>query len=182
MPRRHRRPLSFALAAAIALALLTLAIATAPAAAQPARGSDPPHRLPLTWDRWLDHDEIGERMKLMTETWPELLDLQSIGSSFEGREMWLMTLHNPATGAEDDRLTPATQELVKRESKAGLVILFVAILAALLIAFIFLPTPVFAIGALVVFAYMLLLMAPVWLGWINEDVEQETQRLEHAEE
>jgi hypothetical protein len=29
---------------------------------------------------------------------------------------------------------------------------------------------------------MLLLMAPVWLGWINEDVEQETQRLEHAEE
>jgi Flp pilus assembly protein TadB len=84
--------------------------------------------------------------------------------------------------AEDDRLTPATQELVKRESKAGLVILFVAILAALLIAFIFLPTPVFAIGALVVFAYMLLLMAPVWLGWINEDVEQETQRLEHAEE
>jgi Flp pilus assembly protein TadB len=84
--------------------------------------------------------------------------------------------------AEDDRLTPATQELVKRESKAGLLILFVAILAALLIAFIFLPTPVFAIGALVVFAYMLLLMAPVWLGWINEDVEQETQRLEHAEE
>jgi hypothetical protein len=84
--------------------------------------------------------------------------------------------------AEDDRLTPATQELVKRESKAGLLILFVAILAALLIAFIFLPTPVFAIGALVVFAYMLLLMAPVWLGWINEDIEHESERLESTGE
>jgi hypothetical protein len=84
--------------------------------------------------------------------------------------------------AEDDRLTPATQELVKRESKAGLVILFVAILAALLIAFIFLPAPVFTIGALVVFAYMLLLMAPVWLGWINEDIEHESERLESTGE
>ena len=29
------------------------------------RGSDPEHTLPLTWDRWLDHDEIGERMQLL---------------------------------------------------------------------------------------------------------------------
>lgn len=84
--------------------------------------------------------------------------------------------------AEDDRVEPVTQKIVQRESKTGIVILFVIVLAALLIAFIFLPTPVFAIGALVVFAYMLLLMAPVWLGWFNDDIEDETKRLEEAEE
>ena len=67
------------------------------------RGSDPEHTLPLTWDRWLDHDEIGERMQLMQRTWPNFLSLQSLGSSFGGREMWLMTINNPATGSELDK-------------------------------------------------------------------------------
>ena len=67
------------------------------------RGSDPEHTLALTWDRWLDHDEIGERMQLMQRTWPELLSLQSLGNSFGGREMWLMTINNPATGSELDK-------------------------------------------------------------------------------
>ncbi|UCC25615.1 MAG: hypothetical protein JSU98_00700 [Gemmatimonadales bacterium] len=81
--------------------ILTLAgPALAPAAAQQERGSDPEHTLPLTWDRWLDHDEIGERMQLMAETWPEFLSLQSLGQSYGGREMWLMTINNPATGSE----------------------------------------------------------------------------------
>ncbi|MBT8488457.1 MAG: peptidase M14 [Gemmatimonadetes bacterium] len=67
------------------------------------RGSDPEHTLPLTWDRWLDHDEIGERMQLMEQTWPDLLSLQSLGDSYGGREMWLMTINNPATGDELDK-------------------------------------------------------------------------------
>lgn len=67
------------------------------------RGSDPEHTLPLTWDRWLDHDEIGSRMQLMARTWPNFLSLQSLGTSFGGREMWLMTINNPATGGELDK-------------------------------------------------------------------------------
>lgn len=67
------------------------------------RGSDPEHTLPLTWDRWLDHDEIGERMRLMADTWPDFLTLQSIGESYGGREMWLMTINNPETGDEMDK-------------------------------------------------------------------------------
>lgn len=73
-----------------------------PASAQQ-RGSDPAHTLDLTWDRWLDHDEIGERLRLMEETWPEFLSLESVGTSFGGREMWLMTINNPQTGAEADK-------------------------------------------------------------------------------
>ena len=67
------------------------------------RGSDPEHRLDVTWDRWLDHDEIGERMQLMQRTWPEFLTLESIGESYGGREMWLMTINNPRTGAESSK-------------------------------------------------------------------------------
>ncbi|MEQ8330057.1 MAG: M14 family metallopeptidase [Longimicrobiales bacterium] len=88
-------------AVAIVTTLAGLAMA-APAAAQQ-RGSDPEHRLPLTWDRWLDHDEIGERMQLMQRTWPEFLTLQSLGESYGGREMWMMTINNPATGNELDK-------------------------------------------------------------------------------
>lgn len=86
-----------------ALALLVSGLGvTAPLEAQQ-RGSDPEHTLPLTWDRWLDHDEIGERMQLMERTWPEFLSLQSLGDSYGGREMWLMTINNPATGDELDK-------------------------------------------------------------------------------
>jgi hypothetical protein len=71
--------------------------------AQAQRGSDPEHQLPLTWDRWLDHDEIGERLRLMQRTWPQFLKLESAGQSFGGRDMWVMTVHNPRTGAEQDK-------------------------------------------------------------------------------
>jgi hypothetical protein len=64
------------------------------------RGSDPPHTLDLTWDRWLDHEEIGERMELMARTWPKYLTLSSMGNSHGGRELWVMTVNNPDTGPE----------------------------------------------------------------------------------
>jgi hypothetical protein len=64
------------------------------------RGSDPPHTLDLTWDRWLDHDEVGERMQLMARTWPKYLTLSSMGNSYGGRELWVMTINNPDTGPE----------------------------------------------------------------------------------
>ena len=85
------------------LASVIAAVFAAPVLDAQQRGSDPEHTLPLTWDRWLDHDEIGERMQLMQRTWPDLLSLQSLGNSFGGREMWLMTINNPRTGSELDK-------------------------------------------------------------------------------
>jgi hypothetical protein len=72
--------------------------ATTTLSAQQTRGSDPPHTLDLTWDRWLDHQELGERMQLMARTWPKFLTLGSMGKSFGGRELWIMTINNPDTG------------------------------------------------------------------------------------
>ncbi|MGD8329868.1 MAG: M14 family metallopeptidase [Acidobacteriota bacterium] len=91
------------LRSAVAALMLAGALTTSVAIAQQQRGSDPEHTLDLTWDRWLDHDELGERMQLMADTWPEFLTFQSIGTSYGGREMWLMTINNPATGPEDSK-------------------------------------------------------------------------------
>lgn len=97
----------------ISRATMPLAVAVAAACAAPAGlwaqdqmtggGSDPEHTLPLTWDRWLDHEEIGERMELMADTWPEFLDLGSLGDSYGGRELWIMTINNPDTGPAEDK-------------------------------------------------------------------------------
>jgi len=94
-----------------ALSLAALTFFAAPLAKSPGnggghgisaqqRGSDPLHTLDLTWDRWLDHDEIGERMRLLERTWPKFLTLSSMGDSYGGRELWVMTINNPDTGPE----------------------------------------------------------------------------------
>jgi hypothetical protein len=93
-------------ATALGVAVITCAFAlTAPLVAQQGTGigSDPPHTLDMTWDRWLDHAEIGQRMQLMERTWPKFLSLQSLGDSYGGREMWLMTVNNPDTGPEESK-------------------------------------------------------------------------------
>ncbi len=39
-------------------------------------------------------------MQLMARTWPKFLTLSSMGDSYEGRELWVMTINNPDTGPE----------------------------------------------------------------------------------
>ncbi|MGM0670493.1 MAG: M14 family zinc carboxypeptidase, partial [Gemmatimonadota bacterium] len=90
--------------AAAFLAALCIAAAPFPglqeATGQEGIGSDPPHTLDLTWDRWMSHEEIGQRMELMARTWPRFLTLSSMGNSYGGRELWVMTINNPDTGPE----------------------------------------------------------------------------------
>ncbi len=87
------------------LAIFAMAWGTAHAPALDAQqsSSDPEHTLDLTWDRWLDHDEVGERLQLMERTWPDFLTLHSLGKSYGGRDMWLMAINNPRTGDELDK-------------------------------------------------------------------------------
>jgi hypothetical protein len=80
--------------------------------------------------------------------------------------------------AEDDQLPAATAHLVRREGRTGIVILVSAMVVAVMIAFIMFDFRLFAIGALVIFAYMLLISAPLWLGWFNDDIEDESRRME----
>jgi hypothetical protein len=107
----------------LVVALLAMALPGTLAAQR--GGSDPEHRLPLTWDRWLDHDEINARMRLMQRTWPRLLSLTRIGESFGGREMLVMTINNPATGAESNKSAMFIEANVHgNEIQGGQVVLY----------------------------------------------------------
>jgi len=84
--------------------------------------------------------------------------------------------------AEDNQLAPAHADLVKRETAVGLIIVGTVLLVALGMAMIFLPWQATALGAFVFFAYLLLIAAPLWLGWFNDDIESETHRVENLPE
>jgi Ca2+/Na+ antiporter len=78
---------------------------------------------------------------------------------------------------DDHQLEPTDAELVKRESRTGIMIVISVLAAALLIAAILFDLKMFAIGALVIFAYMLFIAAPLWAGWFNDDIEITSKRM-----
>jgi hypothetical protein len=61
----------------------------------------------------------------------------------------------------------------KRESRLGIEVAIGVGLAALILCGILMPWKLLAIGALVVFAYMLAIMAPVWLGALEDDIDKQ---------
>jgi membrane protein implicated in regulation of membrane protease activity len=84
--------------------------------------------------------------------------------------------------ADDAAIDADSAHLIKRESKTVVGIVLAIMIAALLIASLVLDFRLVAIGAFVVFAYMLLVAAPLWLGWIEDDIELEKQRLNSSGE
>ncbi len=83
----------------LVLAGLTgLALTAAFAAAQ--RSSDPAFKVKIDFNRWHDVGELAADMKRLQAAFPKFLKLESIGKSFGGRDLWLMTVNNPDTGPE----------------------------------------------------------------------------------
>jgi len=67
----------------------------------PARAEDfHPSRVSIPFDHLYDFDEMTKALRDLTNAYPELLTMQSIGRSFEGRDLWLITLNNPKTGPD----------------------------------------------------------------------------------
>ncbi len=57
----------------------------------------------LAFNRYYDHKEIGEILQRFKTTWPQFVDVGSMGKSFQGREMWVLTLQNRKTGPENEK-------------------------------------------------------------------------------
>ena len=57
----------------------------------------------VAFDRFYRYDELTEILQGWAEERPELFRLESIGSSFEGRDIWLATVTNFDTGADLDK-------------------------------------------------------------------------------
>lgn len=61
-----------------------------------------PH-LTITHDRYYTYDEMTAQLHEMAAAYPYLVTLQSIGKSFQGREVWVMEITNIATGPGDTK-------------------------------------------------------------------------------
>jgi murein tripeptide amidase MpaA len=57
----------------------------------------------IPFDRFVKFPELSEILQGLAAAHPQLLDLSVIGTSFEGRQIWLCTITNTATGPHDEK-------------------------------------------------------------------------------
>lgn len=57
----------------------------------------------IYFDRYYRYDDLTRLLHAYAEEFPHLVQLQSIGKSYEGRDIWLVTLTNRATGAAEEK-------------------------------------------------------------------------------
>ena len=57
----------------------------------------------IAFDRYYRYDDLTRLLKALVEAHPNLLQLESIGKSHEGRDVWLVTATNFATGPDNEK-------------------------------------------------------------------------------
>jgi hypothetical protein len=83
------------------LASITLMVTAFSATAQ----QHVPSKVDLAFNRFYDYEQMTQALQQLVQAYPDLLTLQSLGQSEEGRQIWLVTLNDPATGT--DTVKPA---------------------------------------------------------------------------
>ena len=91
----------------LALTLLTLPIAAQDVPGSkggfPGLAAGHTPKVEIPWNRLYDYDELYAHMDRLVAAWPELLSMEVIGNSVEGRELRVYTLNDPKTGAHDEK-------------------------------------------------------------------------------
>lgn len=59
--------------------------------------------LDIRFDRYYKYDELTERLRALVAAYPDLATLSSLARTFQGREVWLLTLTNAGTGPAADK-------------------------------------------------------------------------------
>ncbi len=59
--------------------------------------------MPITFDHLYDYAELTSALRDLAALRPDLCSIESIGQSFEGRDIWLATITNSATGPHTDK-------------------------------------------------------------------------------
>ena len=62
-----------------------------------------PSKVDLRFDHWYDYAEMTQALHDLVDAYPNLLSMESIGKSVGGRDLWLVTLNNPATGSDREK-------------------------------------------------------------------------------
>jgi hypothetical protein len=84
---------------AVAMTAIALGLAPVAASAQMFAAPNRDPRVNLRFDRYYDHAQITEALRQLQQAYPKFLTLESLGQSVEGRELWIMVINNPDTGA-----------------------------------------------------------------------------------
>ncbi len=74
--------------------------------AGPTNAADPLYPRPkadVAFNRLYDYPELEAVLKKLVAAHPDLLTLSSLGRSFEGRELWCVTVNDPKTGPDRDK-------------------------------------------------------------------------------
>jgi len=83
------------------LVIVTLLLMATPAPVQAQKYfSDPQFKVKLDFNRWHDVNELYDDMKRLEKAFPKFLKMSSIGKSYDGRDIMVMTINNPQTGDE----------------------------------------------------------------------------------
>src|SRR5204862_6878259 len=57
----------------------------------------------VSFDRFYRYDELTKALEAWAAEYPKLFRFESIGQSFEGRDIWLATVTNTETGPDDEK-------------------------------------------------------------------------------
>jgi len=57
-------------------------------------------KVDLSFNHYYDWKEMETALRKLEKAYPKFLKLRSIGKSYQGRELWYMTINNPDTGSE----------------------------------------------------------------------------------
>ena len=68
-----------------------------------AAGSPEKPRVPMSWNRYYNYDGITDICKKLAAAYPDLLKLGSIGKSYQGREMWVLTVTDFKRGKPEEK-------------------------------------------------------------------------------
>jgi hypothetical protein len=106
-PRRHVVARWGIVLIALALPSAGLSAADMPESAVPYRpiGAPQSPKVDARWNRFYDYTEATALLKQLTQAHPEAARLKSLGRSYGGRKLWLLTVTDRSTGS--DRHKPA---------------------------------------------------------------------------
>jgi len=62
-----------------------------------------PSEIDVAWNRYYNYEEMTKIIHDLVDAYPELLTVESIGKSEQGRDLWLVTLNSPKTGKDTDK-------------------------------------------------------------------------------
>ena len=88
---------------ALAAAASTQDAADDPYAGFPGLAAGRAPQVEIAWNRLYPYDEVLGHLDRLAARWPQMLTMEVVGHSIEGREMRVYTLQNPATGPEMEK-------------------------------------------------------------------------------